>query len=273
MLLPLHMRAFVALASIASVGASFLVPSQPSSHAWRSGSCLARTRRGAAMMTAPTADAKPSKSFVQTEMRAAAMKLHTRQQAPKEGQQEDQTPVSKWEPGREEYLQFLVDSRNVYRCFEEIVEQTDVYASFRDSGLERVAALDKDIAWFESEGLKEPPLGKFGEEYAADLKALAAAEEWEKLTCHFYNFYFAHTAGGRMIGKMMSDKLLDGRTLEFYQWERGDPKEELLPRLREQIDLKAAEWTREQKDACLQETAASFKGGGSMLKYLREPQS
>ena len=32
-----------------------------------------------------------------------------------------------------------------------------------------------------------------------------------------------------MIGKMMSDKLLDGRTLEFYQWERGDPKEELLP--------------------------------------------
>ena len=27
-----------------------------------------------------------------------------------------------------------------------------------------------------------------------------------------------------------------GRTLEFYQWERGDPKEVLLPALREQID-------------------------------------
>ena len=23
----------------------------------------------------------------------------------------------------------------------------------------------------------------------------------------------------------MSDKLLEGHTLEFYQWERGDPKE------------------------------------------------
>lgn len=260
---------FLALVSVASV-ASLLVPSQPSSPAWRSGSCLG-TRRGAAVMGAPTADAPSSKSFVQTEMRGAAMKLHTRDQS-KEGKQEAQTPVSKWEPGREEYLQFLVDSRNVYRCFEEIVDQNDVYATFRDSGLERGAALDKDIAWFESEGLKEPPLGKYGEEYAAELRALAADEQWEKLTCHFYNFYFAHTAGGRMIGKMMADKLLDGRTLEFYQWERGDPKEELLPRLREQIDAMASGWTREQKDACLEETAASFKGGGSMLKYLREPQ-
>ena len=41
----------------------------------------------------------------------AAMKLHTRDQAPKEGQQPAEKPVSKWEPGREEYLQFLVDSR------------------------------------------------------------------------------------------------------------------------------------------------------------------
>ena len=38
------------------------------------------------------------------------MKLHTRDQS-KEGQQAAQTPVVKWEPGREDYLQFLVDSR------------------------------------------------------------------------------------------------------------------------------------------------------------------
>ena len=62
--------------------------------------------------------------------------------------------------------------------------------------------------------------------------------------CHFYNFYFAHTAGGRMIGKMMSDKLLGGRTLEFYQWERGDPKDELLPAHRLQIDNMADTWSR-----------------------------
>lgn len=45
---------------------------------------------------------------------------------------------------------------------------------------------------------------------------------WQVFTCHFYNFYFAHTAGGRMIGKMMSDKLLDGHKLNFYLWPAGN---------------------------------------------------
>merc|ERR1740136_283155 len=215
----------------------------------------------------------PQKSFVQTEMRSAAMKLHTRDQSPKEGEQPAEKPVAKWEPGRAEYLQFLVDSRHVYQCFEEIVSSNAVLASFGDSGLERVAALEKDLAWFKSEGLETPPLGRIGEAYAARLREIADAEKWEVFTCHFYNFYFAHTAGGRMIGKMMSEKLLEGHTLEFYQWERGDPKEVLLPALRDQIDAMANSWTREQKDACLAETAATFKGGGSLLTYLREPQA
>lgn len=29
----------------------------------------------------------------------------------------------------------------------------------------------------------------------------AASEDPAAFICHFYNFYFAHTAGGRMIGK------------------------------------------------------------------------
>ena len=35
--------------------------------------------------------------------------------------------------------------------------------------------------------------------------------------CHFYNHYFAHTAGGRMIGKKMAAMLLEGHELHFYQ--------------------------------------------------------
>ena len=73
-----------------------------------------------------------------------------------------------------------------------------------------------------------------------------------------------------MIGKMMSDKLLDGHP-RFYQWERGDPKE-LLPSLRERLTDGGGLVSR-GKDACLAETAATFKGGGSMLKYLREPRN
>ena len=51
-----------------------------------------------------------------------------------------------------------------------------------------------------------------------------AGDNIPKFMCHYYNHYFAHTAGGRMIGRRMSEKLLDNYTLKFYQWEGGDVK-------------------------------------------------
>jgi hypothetical protein len=39
-----------------------------------------------------------------------------------------------------------------------------------------------------------------GMTYAKHLKQLAA-EDPQSFICHYYNYYFAHTAGGRMIGK------------------------------------------------------------------------
>ena len=57
-----------------------------------------------------------------------------------------------------------------------------------------------------------------------------ASESIPKFMCHYYNHYFAHTAGGRMIGRRMADKLLDGNTLKFYQWE-GDVKVRTFRRL------------------------------------------
>ena len=72
-------------------------------------------------------------SFVQTEMRGASMALHTKQQAPKEGKAEakkvEQSPVPSWQPGRENYLQFLVDSQHVYATLE------DLASSLRRLGL------------------------------------------------------------------------------------------------------------------------------------------
>ncbi len=35
--------------------------------------------------------------------------------------------------------------------------------------------------------------------------------------CHFYNIYFAHTAGGRMIGTKIASMLLDSWELNFYK--------------------------------------------------------
>lgn len=57
------------------------------------------------------------------EMRAVAMRLHTRDQA-KEGEKEaDAPPVAKWEPSVERYLRFLVDSKLVYDTLETIVQE------------------------------------------------------------------------------------------------------------------------------------------------------
>ena len=37
--------------------------------------------------------------------------------------------------------------------------------------------------------------------------------------CHFYNIYFAHSAGGRMIGKKISSMCLEDAELDFYKWD------------------------------------------------------
>ena len=148
-------------------------------------------------------------SFVQTELRKEAMRLHTRDQS-KEGEQEAQTPFTAWEPTRQDYLQFLVDSELVYETFDAIVAANPALAPFRDTGLERAGPLKKDIAWFAATYPGEvtvPSVGPYGQAYAAFLKELAP-KSLPALVCHYYNFYFAHTAGGRMIGKKMSSVLL-----------------------------------------------------------------
>lgn len=163
-----------------------------------------------AVSTEPTTE----QSFIQNELRAAAMKLHTRQQAPKEGQAEAK-PQEPYVPTHADYLAFLVDSQYVYQALEDIVNEREDLAVFRNTGLERVDCLEKDIAFMcEEYNLERPAVGKAGQEYAQTLRNIESIPEF---ICHYYNFYFAHTAGGRMIGKQMSTLLLDNKTLEFYK--------------------------------------------------------
>jgi hypothetical protein len=49
-----------------------------------------------------------------------------------------------------------------------------------------------------------------------------AEKDMPAFLCHFYNTYFAHSAGGKMIGTKLSAVLLDRKKLHFYQYEGGE---------------------------------------------------
>jgi len=155
--------------------------------------------------------------FIETELRGKAMKLHTRSQAPKEGEAEEKK-MEPYTPTRDDYLRFLVDSQHIYKAFEEVVDSLDGLSVFRNTGLERVKPLEEDIEFMVKEyNLQRPEVGKPGLDYADEIRRLGKEESIPEFMCHYYNFYFAHTAGGRMIGKQMSALLLDKKTLEFYK--------------------------------------------------------
>jgi len=212
------------------------------------------------------------KSFVQDELRAYAMKLHTRDQAPREGQQKAEVPFTKWEVKRDDYLHFLVDSLKVYETFEKIVDKDARYSKLKNTGLERTNELRADIKWMleTDTSLHLPQCGKNGQLYSDELEKLASTN-LPKFICHYYNHYFAHTAGGRMIGKKMSDMLWNGQSLKFYEWE-GDVRK-LLDDVRVSIDEIATEWNDDQRKDCLEETMATFKFGGSLMSYMKPPSS
>lgn len=210
-----------------------------------------------------------AKGFVE-EMRFVAMRLHTKEQA-KEGEKEttspEERPVTKWEPTIEGYLRFLVDSKLVYDTLEGIIDKATFssYAEFKNTGLERSEKLARDLEWFKEQGYEIPEPSAPGKSYAEYLKDLAEKDP-QAFICHFYNVYFAHSAGGRMIGRKVAEKILNNKELEFYKWD-GDLSQ-LLQNVREKLNKVAEEWSREEKNHCLEETEKSFKHSGEILRLI-----
>lgn len=138
-------------------------------------------------------------------------------------------------------------------------------AEFKNTGLERAESLATDLKWFEEQGYEIPEPTDSGKTYAQYLKDLAEKDP-PSFICHFYNIYFAHSAGGRMIGRKVAERILEGRELEFYKWD-GELSQ-LLQNVREKLNKVAEEWTREEKNHCLEETDKSFKYSGEILRLI-----
>eukprot|EP00558_Chaetoceros_sp_UNC1202_P005524 CAMPEP_0197243124 /NCGR_PEP_ID=MMETSP1429-20130617/8664_1 /TAXON_ID=49237 /ORGANISM="Chaetoceros sp., Strain UNC1202" /LENGTH=269 /DNA_ID=CAMNT_0042703277 /DNA_START=107 /DNA_END=916 /DNA_ORIENTATION=+ len=211
--------------------------------------------------------------FIDKELRGAAMRLHTRSQSPKEGKIEDKPkPKEPHVPTHADYLKFLVDSQHVYASFEQIIQMDSLapeMTPFCDTGLERSEKLEDDIAFITSTySVDRPEVGEFGKAYASHLQSIASKgkDHIPELMCHYYNYYFAHTAGGRMIGKRMASLLLEKKTLEFYKW-NGDINV-IKKEVKESIEDMAEKWSREEKDMCVEATMDAFRGGGGINAYL-----
>lgn len=242
----------------------------------------ARVQRRPALLVTAHGTASPSTSATELkktgfvgEMRAVAMKLHTREQAPKEGGTDAPKRNQTWAPTLSGYQQFLAESKVVYEAMEGVMQNAHnaahpEYAKFQHTGLERSAALAADLQYMQQQYGLPPPVVQEdgpGATYAKLLQQLAA-EDPQAFICHYYNFYFAHTAGGRMIGKKVSEMLLGGKALAFYEYE-GDVNS-LLDGVRASLNELAQGWSSEQKERCLKETADAFTYSGSLMKCMTE---
>ncbi|XP_031477998.1 heme oxygenase 1, chloroplastic-like [Nymphaea colorata] len=189
--------------------------------------------------------ARGGKTFVE-EMRSIAMKFHV-------GEFMD----GKWEPTLEGYLQSLVDSQIVFATLENIVLEAKhlAYVELRNTGLERKEKIEKDVIWFQEQGYPIPTPSPSGIAYSSYLEGISMGDP-AAFVCHFYNIYFAHTAGGRIIGKKVSNKLLKNHELNFYKWD-GELGQ-LMQNARERLNQIAQNWSTEERRHCLEETKTSF---------------
>ncbi|KAF3951377.1 hypothetical protein CMV_022962 [Castanea mollissima] len=172
-----------------------------------------------------------------------------------------------WQPSMEGFLNYLVDSKLVFNTVERIVDESShvAYAYFRKTGLERSEALEKDLEWLGQQGFVIPEPSGPGISYAKYLGELSEKSA-PLFMCHFYNIYFSHIAGGQVIARQVSEKLLEGRELEFYRWE-GDVAE-LIKDVREKLNMLGEHWCRDEKNRCLKEATKAFRFLGQIVRLI-----
>ncbi|KAJ4701795.1 Heme oxygenase 1 protein [Melia azedarach] len=172
-----------------------------------------------------------------------------------------------WKPSMEGFVKYLVDSQLVFNTVERIVDVSNdvAYAYFRKTGLERSGSISRDLEWFSEQGVEIPEPSTPGLSYAKYLEELAEKSA-PLFLAHFYNIYFSHIAGGQVIARQVSDKILEGRELEIYGWE-GD-EQELLKGVREKLNMLGEHWTRDEKNKCLKEAAKAFKFLGQIVRLI-----
>ncbi|QCW50195.2 biliverdin-producing heme oxygenase [Nocardioides dongxiaopingii] len=126
------------------------------------------------------------------------------------------------------YVDYLLRLRTAYEAMEDAVRATaddPMVAAVHDPSLERLAALDADLAYWTARTPGGADLGApaspAAEAYADRLRAARrqAAEGWGgALVAHHYTRYLGDLSGGQAIGRILSRSfdLTDGGGVDFY---------------------------------------------------------
>lgn len=214
---------------------------------------------------------KGEASFV-GKLKHAALGLHTQSQT-SNGRAEESERKEESQPKlyRSGYVRFLVENKAVHDALESAIDEFG-YTELDGTGLERAQNLAEDLQWLRDEcgdTIPEPLPDGPGTQYAALLRQLAG-EDPPRFLCHYYNLQFAHAAGGRMIGKMVSENVFDGARFRFYKYDDG--LKTCLDRARSAIDSIGNRWTEEEQQRGLDETPTAFDYGGTLLKLITQPE-
>lgn len=120
------------------------------------------------------------------------------------------------------YVNYLKSLRVVYAALEEVARvnaHDPVVAAIHDPALERLSAIDADIAAL-STGAPEENLCQHtaARAYAADIHA--ASGDAARIVAHHYTRYLGDLSGGLAIGRILDRTFgLEGRGLAMYHFE------------------------------------------------------
>ena len=206
--------------------------------------------------------------FCDKDLRGAAMKLHKRS---KESSREDKVDTNvKGISGctLQNYRCFLETSLQVYQALEDVTSKDERYLSLMEGGHARVKGIKADLQHFDQIGVTAGPdtgPDEVGQEYAQFLTDLSRSSP-PRFLCHYYNHYFAHTAGGMQIGNSLRSSILQGRQLEFYKYP-GSVRD-VMDDLKLRIDEMYETMSEEEKELAREETGNCFGYGGRVLGSL-----
>ena len=167
------------------------------------------------------------------------------------------------------YVNFLRSLRAIYAALEETgraVAGDPVVGGIVDARLERVAAIDADLAfWSTGEAAESLVAGASAAEYAAAIRATVA--DPVRYVAHHYTRYLGDLSGGQVIGRLLEREFaLEGQGTALYEFAEIAKVKPYKDDYRARLD--SLDLTEDQREAVVTEVQRSFSFNQAMFAEL-----